>query len=1581
MTDLRIPKTGGSESNPFRPDLPQDIRNISESLFSFMREQVGNLRRQHNATQGGDSTFSWELLTEPEDAPQFTLGSLGRFFHHTYGLILARYVQFADMDHAGEWSGVPLGYHHSQAPFMWRVTNDLTKSRNDLAMGVMGPYVIPQDGQFGWMIVNGVNIQALLSSSIPVRFARFSWKQTSRVELVGEHSGPPIARIFGDQWIPRGDGPWWIPPGQAYIDTLTLNEAASVNGFDSIGVEDQIQQLQDLVANTRFEVDYQLDQSSVELQTAREGINLTAKMLQRRMASLGLDSIRQEMQETLQATVTAQNLALTAADNSGAAALITHANLVATNDFKRTAEVSATDAGIFANSATEASNTATLNANESTLQAQAAATSASNAAVSETNAGTSATAAQTSATNAATSAGAAATSAGTASTQASNAATSATNAAGSASNAASSATTATNAATTATTQAGNAATGASNASTYASNASTSATQASTSATNAGTSATNASNSATASAASAVAASSSASGAALSLARTFPEQVDAVASGYTLATSGTDSAATDIAGATIVSVGGRYEIRDTNTISQKGLLAALTGRVYEVVCEFNVATYTSGTVTLACGLRGLDSAFATIAATAGNLSVTAAGTYKLTQRFSDTANATRNIIAWPAASVWLRPRASWSQSGSGCVVDLRGIAIRDVTSTVTSENQADAAATSASNASTSATAAGTSATAASTSATNASTSATNAANSASTATTQAGNASTSASAASTSASNALSSANSASTSATTASNSATTATTQAGIATTQASNASTSASNASTSATSASGSASSASTSATAAASSSTSALGVARSLLPSDFSNAKFWTRQYTADETAADLSCNFPVVTGIGVVAETVGPPSGSTASEIANKGFMPVVPNRTYRVTAKIRMTVNPSSGGARTGAEVLAYNADKSYAGATPGSALAAGSYGVTKAVDSTLTVADGWHIFGWEYASGATPAYSYIRAYCYSNFISGNGTSQVAYLKIEDVTDQKNAESSATASNTSATSAATSATSAGTSASTATTQASNSATSASNAATSATAAATSATNASTSAANASTSATLAAQAGIGSLNANPNFSDWPAGNAAPTSWSNTYPAGITTSNSTRVAGDLGGYAWRVAVAAGVDNVYGSALVPEALIRKLQCVVEIDITLNSGSLVGAGVGLAWNSTTIIAYSTAIPVGAAAAPGAGVAGKTYRYRVPYTVPDTASSFSSSLVIQPFFHWSGVGSVAAAIDITLKLVSIRPVSDMEAAVLSSTGVTVDVASRIATASFETVTVAGSATAALRINSKAIGGSASSSVAIEGEEIQLFSNALGVRALGLKMTSSGVLVTGDLDVGKGVKIGSRRIPVALQSFQVTAKDGDAVDFGTDLGNTPVLLFDTSHLAPKTAAQTYDVRATSLTSTGFTMYAKITTPSSPTTNTMSTSNDAGAGVTPRYQIEKSVTPDAYDGNYTFSVQLTVTFTDNGDGSASGYAEYDCYVRSAGAWVFAGTISKNIVKASPSGSFSRNVQGVINFAGAIGQDAGGTKEFGIVVVAGLFTAFNSVTFLSTSTSGTSSASPSGELVTVTVIPQNV
>ncbi len=145
----------------------------------------------------------------------------------------------------------------------------------------------------------------------------------------------------------------------------------------------------------------------------------------------------------------------------------------------------------------------------------------------------------------------------------------------------------------------------------------------------------------------------------------------------------------------------------------------------------------------------------------------------------------------------------------------------------------AAATSASNAATSATSAASSATAAANSASAAATSATSAGNSATTATTQANAASASASAASTSATNAASSASAAATSATnsassattatnaatSATNSAATATTQAGVATAQASAAATSATSASSSSTAAANSATSSANSATASASS------------------------------------------------------------------------------------------------------------------------------------------------------------------------------------------------------------------------------------------------------------------------------------------------------------------------------------------------------------------------------------------------------------------------------------------------------------------------------------------------------------------------------------------------------------------------------------------------------------------------------------------------------------------------------------------------------------------------------------------------------------------------------------------
>ena len=334
-----------------------------------------------------------------------------------------------------------------------------------------------------------------------------------------------------------------------------------------------------------------------------------------------------------------------------------------------------------------------------------------------------------------------------ATTQATNASTSAANAAISASNAASSATTASGAASTATTQAG-----------IATSASTTAT---TQATNAGTSATNAAN--------------SLANALATVVSLFP---DNVSSGnkdqFTDASSGagapsvvatTSNAVVDNAtlGKCLALTG--VGTGTNNSVFHKGVVPLTPGKVYEFELTY-IATVnpTDGVGSGIFYLFGLDGAYTTATWVGVSLPTftVAAGVQTVTVRYSDTANATYNITAWPAGKVWGRPYVRFNQSEAGSpVVHLQKFAVKDITSQIEAAKQAAIATTQATSASTSAANAAISET-------NAAGSATTASGASSTATTQAG----------------------------IATSAATTATTQAGTATTQAGNASTSATNAS-----------------------------------------------------------------------------------------------------------------------------------------------------------------------------------------------------------------------------------------------------------------------------------------------------------------------------------------------------------------------------------------------------------------------------------------------------------------------------------------------------------------------------------------------------------------------------------------------------------------------------------------------------------------------------------------------------------------------------------------------------------------------------------------------------------------
>ena len=199
------------EINPHRPDIPVEVEDVSPTLYEFLREQTEIIRQQHNITQAGDSTFHWKVLRDYDLEPRYTLGSIGRFYHPDYGMILARYVQFKRIV-SSVWLGAPVGRLRNQLSLDWAVTNDFTFSGSMLVMGLMGGKRIPVDNEYGWIIVQGVALYGLygVDTANNDTDTEFSWKDTNKIS--------PIAggRVIGRLWVPNTTN--LIPVGKFWVD-------------------------------------------------------------------------------------------------------------------------------------------------------------------------------------------------------------------------------------------------------------------------------------------------------------------------------------------------------------------------------------------------------------------------------------------------------------------------------------------------------------------------------------------------------------------------------------------------------------------------------------------------------------------------------------------------------------------------------------------------------------------------------------------------------------------------------------------------------------------------------------------------------------------------------------------------------------------------------------------------------------------------------------------------------------------------------------------------------------------------------------------------------------------------------------------------------------------------------------------------------------------------------------------------------------------------------------------------------------------------------------------------------------------
>lgn len=226
MAQSQLPKLNKHEPNPFRPDIPEDFRGISPNLYGFLRETAETLREQHNLSQAGDSTYSWEILTQVDLTHRFNVGAVGKFYHPNYGIIHARYCRFGEMLDT-EDLGAPLGLVASSGQVAWRVTNDFSKSAADLVIGVGGFYVLPPLDSYGWVIVNGPNIQSLTSGqeSAPQLFQKFVWQDSLLASPDAETAGTIFGALLGIADLVESEPDQWeIPAGKLFVDQLGDSE-------------------------------------------------------------------------------------------------------------------------------------------------------------------------------------------------------------------------------------------------------------------------------------------------------------------------------------------------------------------------------------------------------------------------------------------------------------------------------------------------------------------------------------------------------------------------------------------------------------------------------------------------------------------------------------------------------------------------------------------------------------------------------------------------------------------------------------------------------------------------------------------------------------------------------------------------------------------------------------------------------------------------------------------------------------------------------------------------------------------------------------------------------------------------------------------------------------------------------------------------------------------------------------------------------------------------------------------------------------------------------------------------------------
>lgn len=191
MPATQLPAGVPFESNPYPALIPFALKDtIGVEGYEFFRTLIETIRERHNGDTSGGTTFSWTLLTVTTQQQLYLPGALGRFLHPVYGMIQARYCQLVGVT-PGLNTGGPVSAQPRGGIFNWSVSPGAWGSRT---IGLLGSYTQFAEGDFGWVIERGINIQSVkYTGTAPIIGSRLT-RDTVTLDAL------KVAAV-GDQWV------------------------------------------------------------------------------------------------------------------------------------------------------------------------------------------------------------------------------------------------------------------------------------------------------------------------------------------------------------------------------------------------------------------------------------------------------------------------------------------------------------------------------------------------------------------------------------------------------------------------------------------------------------------------------------------------------------------------------------------------------------------------------------------------------------------------------------------------------------------------------------------------------------------------------------------------------------------------------------------------------------------------------------------------------------------------------------------------------------------------------------------------------------------------------------------------------------------------------------------------------------------------------------------------------------------------------------------------------------------------------------------------------------------------------------